>query len=419
VKPKLTIGMATYDDFDGVYFSVQAIRLYHPEILNECEILVVDNNPGNASAQALLSLADSIPLRYIAFDELSGNGVKDIVFREARGEYVLCMDCHVLFPPGTLRRLLHYFEQHPDTPDLLQGPLISDDLEKYSTHFEPVWSNGALGAWACDPRGQDAAAEPFEIEMQGMGIFACRKSAWPGLNPRFNGFAIEEGYVHEKFRRVGGRCLCLPFLRWVHRFARPNIPYRFMDHEKFRNFMIAFEELGWDFAPAQKHWGDLIGEARAKKLAQGVRAVLRNPFYFFDGVFCIRPPKTGTPWEESLLRLQKCQVRAPIRRIDSLAPEADAALRQILTHREIIARADAREWNSVLIFDEEIEFSPDTVEALKSTTRALGQEQWSTFPIAGSHFQTGTPMQATAYHKSAFSRILSESPKAEFLELRG
>jgi hypothetical protein len=26
----LSIGMATYDDYDGVYFSVQAIRLYHP-----------------------------------------------------------------------------------------------------------------------------------------------------------------------------------------------------------------------------------------------------------------------------------------------------------------------------------------------------------------------------------------------------
>ena len=24
--------MATYDDYDGVYFSVQAIRLYHPEV---------------------------------------------------------------------------------------------------------------------------------------------------------------------------------------------------------------------------------------------------------------------------------------------------------------------------------------------------------------------------------------------------
>ena len=38
---KLTIGMATYDDYDGVYFTLQAIRLYHPEILHDVEFLVV------------------------------------------------------------------------------------------------------------------------------------------------------------------------------------------------------------------------------------------------------------------------------------------------------------------------------------------------------------------------------------------
>jgi hypothetical protein len=32
---KFCIGMATYDDFDGVYFSVQAIRCYHPEVAEE------------------------------------------------------------------------------------------------------------------------------------------------------------------------------------------------------------------------------------------------------------------------------------------------------------------------------------------------------------------------------------------------
>ncbi len=32
-KKKLTIGMATYDDYDGVYFSIQALRLYHNEIV--------------------------------------------------------------------------------------------------------------------------------------------------------------------------------------------------------------------------------------------------------------------------------------------------------------------------------------------------------------------------------------------------
>ena len=48
-KPKLTIGMATFDDYHGVYFSIQALRMYHPEVIDDIEILVVDNNPDGSA----------------------------------------------------------------------------------------------------------------------------------------------------------------------------------------------------------------------------------------------------------------------------------------------------------------------------------------------------------------------------------
>jgi len=37
----LTIGMAVYNDFDGVYFTLQALRLYQD--LDDTELLVIDN----------------------------------------------------------------------------------------------------------------------------------------------------------------------------------------------------------------------------------------------------------------------------------------------------------------------------------------------------------------------------------------
>src|SRR5690348_12228659 len=37
---ELTIGMATYNDFDGVYFTLQALRLYQD--LEHVELLVID-----------------------------------------------------------------------------------------------------------------------------------------------------------------------------------------------------------------------------------------------------------------------------------------------------------------------------------------------------------------------------------------
>ena len=39
----LTIGMPTYDDFDGVYFTLQSLKAFHD--LEDVELLVVDTKP--------------------------------------------------------------------------------------------------------------------------------------------------------------------------------------------------------------------------------------------------------------------------------------------------------------------------------------------------------------------------------------
>ncbi len=259
---KLTIGMATYDDYDGVYFTLQAIRLYHSEVLGGVEFVVIDNNPDGPCGDALRDLGNWIAnYRYVAKGGISGTAIRDCVFQEALGRFVLCLDCHVLVSGGAVKRLIDYFDADPETGDLLQGPLIYDDLGGYSTHFAPQWRDGMYGTWESDPRGADPDAPPFEIPMQGLGLFACRRGAWPGFNPDFRGFGGEEGYIHEKFRQRGGRTLCLPFLRWVHRFARPlgtSYPVRWED--RVCNYLIGFREVGWDTAPIVAHFRELLGE---------------------------------------------------------------------------------------------------------------------------------------------------------------
>jgi hypothetical protein len=87
--------------------------------------------------------------------------------------------------------------------------------------------------------------------MQGLGAFSCRTDAWPGFHPGFRGFGGEEGYLHEKFRRAGGRCLCLPWLRWMHRFGRPRgVPYPLTIEDKLRNYVLGHTELGLDLSPS-------------------------------------------------------------------------------------------------------------------------------------------------------------------------
>ncbi|MFN9293681.1 MAG: glycosyltransferase family 2 protein, partial [Planctomyces sp.] len=50
---RLTIGMATYRDFDGVYFSLNALRLYHADVMPKIELVVVDNDPDGPQGERL------------------------------------------------------------------------------------------------------------------------------------------------------------------------------------------------------------------------------------------------------------------------------------------------------------------------------------------------------------------------------
>ena len=114
-KPrKLTIGMAAYDDYDGVYFTLQALRMYHPEIVEATEFLVVDNNPKGPCAAPMKALEHFVPnYRYVPHHDSVGTGVRNRVFEEASGELVLCMDCHVFVVPGAVRRLIDYYDGAP------------------------------------------------------------------------------------------------------------------------------------------------------------------------------------------------------------------------------------------------------------------------------------------------------------------
>ncbi len=51
-EPLLTIGMATFDDFEGVFYTVQALRTYHSEFMHLTELVVVDNNPDSKDGRA-------------------------------------------------------------------------------------------------------------------------------------------------------------------------------------------------------------------------------------------------------------------------------------------------------------------------------------------------------------------------------
>jgi len=282
-KPFLTIGMPTYDDFHGIYFSVQALRMYHPEIMDKTEIIIVDNNPNSAHGKETKHFSNSAPyIKYVPYEESVGPAnAKNRVFEEAQGSYVLCMDGHIFFEPGALGKLIDMYKQIPDTSNLYQAPLVYDDLNNISTHFDPVWRGQMYGIWATDERGRDKNAEPFEIEMTGCGVLSCRKEAWLGFNKSFRGFGGEEGYIQEKFRQAGHTTMCLPFLRWVHRFGRPDgVKYPLTMENKLRNFFIGHFELGLDITPIIDHFKEWKTKEQLLQMAAVAKKEMMDLGYF-------------------------------------------------------------------------------------------------------------------------------------------
>jgi len=324
--PKLTIGMAHFDDFDGVYFTLQSLRLYHTELMSEVEVVVVDNNPQSVLGQAVKNFIQSQSqgtgggVKYVEQASPTGTSpARNTIFQVATGDYVLVMDCHVLIAPGGLEYLLDYYSKHPDTSDLLTGPLLYDSMTQISTHFDDEWRSEMWGtwgtAWKCGcgddgvvfslkpsgeqnpvtkPRlvspgyipiescgtckkklpilgwagheeaysregfnmlGMGKDDKPFEIPAQGLGLFSCRRDAWLGFNPDARGFGGEELYIHGKYREAGHKALCLPPLKWLHRFGRPSgVKYPLTRWNKIRNYVLEFTEMGWPLDPIHEHF---------------------------------------------------------------------------------------------------------------------------------------------------------------------
>jgi hypothetical protein len=319
---KLTIGMCCYDDLEGVVWTVQMIRLNHPEVLDEIEFLILDNNPDSPHGKALAQFVKWIaePIHCVPITEAGGTALRTRIFDMAETPYVLCVDCHVALAPGALRQLIDGLDAGRDEGNLLQGPMLADNMNIMATHMAHVWRDGMLGIWAvawrcecgavfqtakreedgrnwlgfqtmslphtalstctlCDApfpvlrwEGHEkhleaagfspaASGGPFEIPAHGLGLFACRKDAWLGFNPRFQHFGGEECYIHEKFRQAGRTTICLPFLKWWHRFWRiGGAPYPAFDESRIMNYLIGHHELGLEQQPVVDHFARRLGK---------------------------------------------------------------------------------------------------------------------------------------------------------------
>jgi hypothetical protein len=249
-----TLGMATYDDHEGVYFTVQSARMYHPEI---SEIIILDNNPksihGKFNKQLSNWQSPGVTLKYIEYTEKVSSFSKGEVFKHATNEHVIVTDSHVLLFPNSLKSLKEYYLNDHKPYDFIQGPMMYDNLKSYSTHLDPVWRTNFYGTWATS----DNQNKFFEIPAMGMGCFSCKKSEWLGFNHLFKGFGGEEYYIHQKYRKNGGRCICLKEFKWTHRFNRPHgVPFPNVLEDRCYNYFIGRFELEMDYMDIVEHFSN-------------------------------------------------------------------------------------------------------------------------------------------------------------------
>lgn len=285
-KPLITIGMATHQDFDGVYFTIQHLRMCNLDILDQLEFVIIDNSPGTTHSEMIRGLLGAVHaggsrVKYIEQATPVGTSpARNRIFTEASGDYVLVLDCHVLLYPTALKDLIAYYKANPKSRDILSGPLVYDTLrpDNLATHYGNVWRAEMWGIWEsawidklgmifsvnnpsdgtpCYPISVDMQRTRLEVDDfpldlgwaghetvltnigfrrigtkdtdpvieipgQGLGLFSCRRDAWLGFHPNADGFGGEELWIHEKFRQTGAKALLLPTLKWVHRFGRAN-----------------------------------------------------------------------------------------------------------------------------------------------------------------------------------------------------
>jgi len=245
----LTVGMATYDDFDGAYFSIQSLKLYHDIFSsNDAEIIIIDNNPTSKHGSCLQSFVQGWAknVKYVPYTDKKSTSVRNEIFKQSSGKYTVSMDSHVLFVPGAFDVLIRYYAANPDCKNIIHGPLLYDNMKSCATHFKPTWGGNMYGQWDTDHENMQKGV-PFEIPMQGLGVFSCETKYWVGFNDLFKGFGGEEGYIHEKFRQLGGKAICLPDFKWIHRFGRPEgVKYPLNLEDRIWNYFIGWLELTRD-----------------------------------------------------------------------------------------------------------------------------------------------------------------------------
>lgn len=247
-EPTLSIGMAVVNDFQGAMFTAMNLQLQaKQELRHPVEIIIVENQNTATPCKMTQDFCKKAGFVYKHLRDSYGTAApRNEVFKLAKNKMVWCVDSHILHAPGSIRAMVNYFQNNPGSKNLISGPLADERGNVIATHWSPKWREGMYGTWEMNRVGMKRN-RPFEIALMGLGSFAMLKDAWPGFHPKMRNFGGEEGYIHEKVRQLGGKCLCIPQAPWWHRFSKPaGGQYVNTWGARVFNYIVGWMDLGKD-----------------------------------------------------------------------------------------------------------------------------------------------------------------------------
>ena len=276
--PKLTIGIPTFNDYEGLWGTVTSIveQAESAGLLDVIEILVIDQSPdpgpkngvvpdpqaveaglkGKAFIEEWINgTQGKLKARYIKFNEVLGTTIaKTLVFQASQTEWTLCVDSHVTLVENSLENTYRWVCKNRTNRDLFHGVLVYDGFKGVATHLEPEWRGQMWGTWATDERGEKVSMEPFEIPAAAGWAFMCRTDAWLGYHPLMRGFGGEETFLQKLWQKYGRKVHCLPCLRGIHRFGRTAQMAPVRVEDKIRNAALGLQMLGEPLDEMRDHF---------------------------------------------------------------------------------------------------------------------------------------------------------------------
>jgi len=229
-KPRVTIGIPTYEDYTGLWATLVDLRkaIVRNNLNELVELVVCDNQPDYAGGWIEQRVRSNYFGRYLPLKEPTSTGApRNLIMKEALGEITIVMDSHVTqYDYDQLPRVVNYLLDNAGD-ELFFGVCLSDSIVDKHGKIKPVWTHwkpefGRDGLFGRSQVSQDImnSPRPVQIQHSGAGLFAARTSTFLGFHPEQAGFGAE-GWLTLRYLEMRRKVMVIPWWRWNHCF-RPH-----------------------------------------------------------------------------------------------------------------------------------------------------------------------------------------------------